>query len=315
MKRIPLLMLALWLTVAAMPAAEAAWVWTPETGWVGPSGPVKGTPEEQLAYAMEFFDRKQYDDARRELKKLLKKFKDSREAAEAQYYFARCREEEGDYYAAFKDYRKTLQTYPSTKRFDEILEREYQIANLFLSGTKRKVFGAAALLPARHKAIEIYQAIVEDGPFSEYGQLAQYKLGMAHLQMKDYEEAVSAFEQLISRYPDSPLVDDARFQIAQASLKGTFKAGYDQSPTDLAVRELEGFLKEYPESDLSTDADDRLGELKARRAEHELEVGRFYERRGKPAAARIYYETVVHQFGQTPSAEQAAARLEALSGS
>ena len=33
------------------PAArlEAAWMWSPNTGWVGPSGAVKDTPHEQLA--------------------------------------------------------------------------------------------------------------------------------------------------------------------------------------------------------------------------------------------------------------------------
>ena len=293
--------------------AFAGWIWSPQTGWIGPTGAVKDSPEEQLVFAVAFFDRKDYDRAGKEFKKLLKAYKESREAAEAQYYLGRCSEEDGDYYKAFKEYRKTVQTYPSTKRFDEILEHEYQLGNYFLAGKKRKLLGIAAILPARDKAIEIFQAIVDDGPFSEHGQLAQYKLGLAHLALADYEEAVTAFEQVISRYPDSPLVDDSRFQIAQASLKGTFRPGYDQSPTDLAIRELDAFVREYPDSELSTDAATRLTELTERRAQHEYQVAQFYEHRRRLASALIYYQTIVEQFPGTAKAPQAAARIQILS--
>lgn len=306
------LLVALVLAVLVAPPAFAGWVWSPQTGWVGPTGAVKDSPEEQLAFAVAFFDRNDYDRARREFQKLLKAYKHSREAAEAQYYLGRCREEDGDYYKAFLEYRKTIQTYPSTKRFEEILEHEYQIGNYFLAGKKRKVFGTAAILPARDKAVEVFQAIVDDGPFSEQGQLAQYKLGLAHLALSDYEPAVTAFEQLISRYPDSPLVDDARFQIAHASLKGTFRPAYDQTPTDVAVRELETFLREYPESELAKDAEGRLGELKERRAQHDYVVAQFYERRKRRDAALIYYRTIVQHFAQTSWGPKAATRIEVL---
>ena len=308
----PRVVFILLLYFSAIPSASAAWVWSPQTGWIGPTGAVKDSPQEQLAFAIAFFDRKDYDRARKEFKKLLRAYKESPEAAEAQYYVGRCDEEDGDYYKAFVAYRKTIQVYPSTKRFDEILEREYQVANYFLAGKRRKLFGIAAVLPARDKAVEIFQAIVDDGPFSDYGQLAQYKLGLAHLALQDYEAAVSAFEQVISRYPDSPLVDDARFQIAQASLKGTFRPGYDQSPTDLAIRELEAFLHEYPESELSSGAAERVRTLKERRAEHEYRVGQFYEHRKHVASALLYYETIAQQFSSTSWAPKAAARVQVL---
>ncbi len=306
------LLVAAGCLAAEAPSAFAAWIWSPQTGWVGPTGAVKDSPEEQLAYAVAFFDRQDYPRAVKEFKKLLKAYKGSREAAEAQYYLGRSQEELGDYYKAFLEYRKTIQVYPSTKRFDEILEREYQIGNYFLSGKKRKLLGQAAIIPARDKAVEIFQAIVDDGPFSEHGQLAQYKLGLAHLALGDYEAAVTAFEQVIERYPDSPLVDDARYQIAQASLKGTFKPGYDQSPTDVALRELETFLREYPESELKTDAAVRLTEFRERRAQHEFEVGQFYERRRKPQAALIYYQSLIERFPATTWAPQAAVRIQVI---
>ena len=300
------------LVAAVAPSASAAWVWSPQTGWVGPSGAVKDSPEEQLAFAQGFFEQKDYKRAMKEFRKLLKAYKESRESAEAQYSLGRCYEEDGDYYRAFLEYRKTVQVYPSTKRFEEILEREYQIGNYFLSGKKRKLFGTVAIIPARDKGVEVFQAIVDDGPFSEHGQLAQYKLGLAHMGLGDYEAAVTAFEQVFARYPDSPLVDDAHFQIAQASLKGTFKAGYDQSPTALAARELAVFVREYPDSDLHQQAVTRLKALRERQAQHEFEIGQFYEQRKRSVSARVYYESIVAEFGDTAWAPQATAKLHLL---
>lgn len=312
MKKTFLLFAFLAASMAVSPCAFAGWVWSPQTGWVGPTGAVKDSPEEQLAYSVAFFDRKDYKRAIKEFKKLVKAYKESREAAEGQYYLGRAYEEDKDPYKAFLEYRKTIQVYPSTRRFDEILQREFEIGNQFLAGRKRKLFGVAAVLPARDKAVEIYQSIVDDGPFSEQGQLAQYKLGLAHSALGDYENAVTAFEGIISRYPDSPLVDDSRFQIAQASLKGTFKADYDQSPTDLAIRELTAFIKEYPESELKSDAEKRLVGLKERRALHEYQVAQFYERQKHKESAALYYESIAQQFPQTAVGPKSAARLQVL---
>ncbi len=307
-----LLVLGILLLGAPAAPVQAAWVWSPDTGWVGPSGAVRDTPEEQLAVTTGHFEAGEYNESRREANKLLKAYPDSPQAPEAQYYVGRSLEETGDYYKAFKAYRKTLQVYPSTMRFDDILEREYQIANLFASGRKRKILGLAALLPARDKAIEIYEAIVEDAPFTEYGELAQYKSGLSHASIANYEQAVNAFEQLITRYPESPLVDDAHFQIASASLKGTFSAGYDQTPTEHAMRELRAFLREYPESELSDEARERQNDLRERRAQHDYEVGQFYEERKRHESAVMHYAAVVDEYSDTSWAPKAAERIAIL---
>mgnify|MGYP001595451957 CR=1 FL=1 len=306
------LFVALAVSLLAAPCVQAAWIWSPQTGWVGPGGAVKDSPEEQLVFAIRFFEQKEYDRARAEFRKLVKAYKESHEASEGQYYLGRCEEERGDHYKAFLEYRKTIQVYPSTKRFDEILQREYQMGDHFLAGKKRKIFGTVALLPARDKAVEIFQAIAEDGPFSEQGQLAQYKLGVAHLALQDYEAAVGAFDQLITRYPESSMVDDARYQIALASLKGTFKPQYDQSTTLLAIRQLENFLQTYPGGELAGQATARLEELKSRSAEHDYLVAQFYERRRRPASALMYYASIMDQRSDTPWAPKAAERIQVI---
>jgi outer membrane protein assembly factor BamD (BamD/ComL family) len=95
-------------------------------------------------------------------------------------------------------------------------------------------------------------------------------------------------------------------------LKGTFRPGYDQHPTDQAMRELETFVDEYPASDLSPEATERLKTLRERRAQHEYEVAQFYEQRRRPDAAAVYYQGVSRNYADTAWGARAAQRLEAL---
>ena len=105
---IPFLVLFFGVLSAVAPA-EAGWVWSPQTGWIGPSGAVKDTPQQQFQYALSFFDQHDYDKARIEFQKLVTHFRNSPEAADGQYYLGRCQEERADYYEAFLAYRKTIQ--------------------------------------------------------------------------------------------------------------------------------------------------------------------------------------------------------------
>ena len=82
-----------------------------------------------------------------------------------------------------------------------------------------------------------------------------------------------------------------------------------RDPTDL---ELETFAHEYPSSDLTAQAVDRLHVLRERRAEHEFQVAQYYERRKQPASAVLYYQSVVDQYAETSWAPKSAARLAVL---
>ncbi len=63
------------------------------------------------------------------------------------------------------------------------------------------------------------------------------------------------------------------------------------------------------ERDRVVEAKNRVVELNAR---HELAVGRFYDKKGYYGAARIYYKSLIEDFPQTASAEQARTRLEEI---
>jgi len=82
-KYIKILLLIL-ITLSQTVTSHAFWVWTPETNkWVNPKYSVKDTPSQQLAYAIEFFQAKGYEDAIKECRKLIKHYPKAMEAPES----------------------------------------------------------------------------------------------------------------------------------------------------------------------------------------------------------------------------------------
>src|SRR3989338_2919490 len=157
--------------------AEAFWVWSPDLGkWINPKKTAKDTPEDQMAFAMEFYKQGNWDRAIEEFEKQPAVFPPSRLAAEGVYYTGLGWEEKEHPAKAADAYQKLIDRYPYSDRIKDAVKREFDIANRFAPGGKVKVLGVPAL-PGQEKAIELYKHIVKNAPFGTYGDQAQFKIG------------------------------------------------------------------------------------------------------------------------------------------
>ena len=172
-----LLIISAAFACAQVQPAYPYWIWTPKTGkFVNPKTEPKSTPAEQLSYSKGLLDKKNYEEARNEFKKILKSFPKAKEAAEAQYYLGIIEEAQAHPYEAFKAYQAVVEKYPFSERITEINEREFKIAEEFMSGLKRKAMGMT--LPVENPALEIFAKIVDNAPYGPLAAKAQYKLGL-----------------------------------------------------------------------------------------------------------------------------------------
>jgi outer membrane protein assembly factor BamD (BamD/ComL family) len=306
MRRILIILLICWGTVQA--PASAYWIWTPKTGkWVNPKTAVKSTPQEQFAFAKNLYDIKNYEEAKREFKKLLKSYPKSFEASEGQYYLGRLEEAQENLYEAFLAYQKVIEKYPFSERIQEINEREYKIGEAFMSGVKRKAMGVT--LPVENPAIEIFSKVVENSTYGPLAPKAQYKLGLVLKGLMRYYEAEDAFNKVISSYPDSEWVGAAKFQIAACRAAVSRGAAYDQGAAKEAKEKFEEFVRENPDAVLSRDAEKNINQLNEREAESYYSIGRFYEKQKAPEAAKVYYEDILNNY---PNSIWAAKSLERI---
>jgi outer membrane assembly lipoprotein YfiO len=290
----------------------AYWIWTPQTGkFINPKYAVKETPKKQFDWAMGFFESEDYKKAIAEFEKLIKHYPLSKSASEAQFYKAQAYENIGEYYRAFEDYQLVIDKYPYTERVEEIIEREYRIGNMFYAGHKTKILGVA-LLPAKDKAIEIFSKVVENAPYGKYGDIAQFKLGQCYMEMKDYINAALAFKEIIETYPKSPLIDDAKYQIAMCAANSVRGPEYNEEDTEKAIKEFKDFVKRYPDSYMEKEARDFISKLEDQKAQNNFNIAHFYERQGNRDSAVIYYQEIVDRYSGSEWATMAAERLQRI---
>jgi len=310
MKRIIFLAVFASLVLAASPAYPY-WIWTPKTGkWVNPKTAVRSTPKDQFEFAKQLYDAKNYEDAKREFKKLLKSYPKSAEAAESQYYLGLIEEDQGKLYQAYQAYQKVIDKYPFSTRIQEIIEREFKIGEAFMAGEKRKAMGLE--LPVENPSIEIFGKVIENSTYGPLAAKAQYKLGLVLKGLNRYYEAEEAFNKVISNYPDSEWVDAAKFQIASCRQAVSRGPAYDQGASKEAQEKFEQFVREHPDASLSQEAEKNITELREREIEGNFNIGRFYEKQRDYNAARIYYQEIIDNSPNSKWAAQAAERLQLI---
>lgn len=161
-------------------------------------------------------------------------------------------------------------------------------------------------------AAETLEYFLRTYPGTASTPVAKLRLGDARYGMREYILAMGEYRQIVSDYPASPHVEEARFKIARSSYASILSFELDQSATERAVAELEEFLRDYPESRWSGEAREAIADCRGRLARGEFENGRFYAARKYYKPAAIQYKHVINAFPETTWAAKSALALAGL---
>jgi len=292
--------------------ASAYWIWTPGTKkFLNPKYAVKDSPKEQFDWAMDFYNSKDYKRAAAEFEKLVKNYEYSEYASKAQYYVGLCYENMGKFYFAFQNYQKAIDNFPHVENADEIIAREFNIANLFAAKESPRVMGTG-IMTSIDRAVEIYKKVVDNAPYGKLAEEAQFNIGQALKEAERYDEAIEAFQKLLDDYPASKFADQSRYEVALCAYKASLKPAYDVGPTDKAIKAFEEFSQANRDTELAKEADKTVQRLKDKAAEKSLLAARFYEQQKHYDSAIIYYQDVVDNFPDCSFVDQAKAKVEEL---
>ena len=291
------------------------WVWSPSEGrFISPQSLVdtQKTAEELFQGALKLRDQKGKErDTIRMLQHVVRDHSQSVYAPEAQFLIAVLFEEQEKPLRAVTEFKKLVREFPRSSRIEEAVEHLFKTGNFFLTGEKQKIMGVA-IIPVYSKAVDVFKFIVEQAPYGPYGDQAQLKLGVAYRKLGNFSEAVNAYQTLIANYPDSPLVDEAHYQLAETSYELSQSAIRDQSTTSQASAHLKDFIRQYGSSSLAERAKLLKQRLDEQDAEKNYRVGLYYEKQGAIESALIYYEDVAKLYPETPFGKKAAQRLQTL---
>ena len=183
---------------------------------------------------------------------LTRKFPRSGAAAQAQLKAGEMAVRAGDYDRAYTLYNEYLTKYPKGEDFDAALEGLYGIGQKFLEGARRQLLGVKTF-PSMARAQQIFEGIVKTAPFSKWAPLAQFYAGQAMEKQGRQDEAIAAYQEVISRYPSDPAAADAQYQIGYVYLVES-RTAYDKAAADKAQEAFEDFLARYPTSEKAPQA-------------------------------------------------------------
>jgi tetratricopeptide (TPR) repeat protein len=138
--------------------------------------------------------------------------------------------------------------------------------------------------------LEMMGVICRNGPHSEAAVQAHFARAMFMEREGRTEEALNQHEEFLELYPEHELADDAACQTAYIRYKQWRGMRGDAPRQRQAAQDaLNWFLTRYPESERASLAFTCLREMQAAERRELESVARFYESRGKPEAARLYY--------------------------
>ena len=305
--------------------SPAPLIYAPGEGWYyEPAGSnakwTRTRAKDQLEVAEEAFKNQDYSTTLHAAYRVLKVWPLSDYAPRAQYLVGRCLEMEHRDEAAFDKYQDLLKKYPRTDSYDEILWRQYEIANRFYGGQFFRIFwGYLPLYTSMDETAKMYGKIVNNGPYSDVAPHAQLQIGAAREKDKDYEAAVKAYETAADRYHNQPVIAaDAMYRWAITYQKQSTKAEYDQGKAGQAIAAYTDFITVFPDDKRVAAAQQAITMLKAEQVRGSFVVAQFYENSKTLSATQrrngaiVYYNEVLQLNPNSPYAAQARQRIEAL---
>lgn len=233
-------------------------------------------------------------------------------APSALYRGAQLQEQVHDYFAAADSYRLLVEKYPGSAHFDEAIEAQFRIGEMYLTGKKKKVLGVVSYGNSLDRAVTIFANVVRTAPYGKYTARAQFNIGRAREKQNVPEMAVEAYQAVITKFPNEPVAADAQYQIGYIWLMAAQKGTTDAAATNNAKTAFQDFLLHYPHSEKAAQARANLDLLEHKATTSSYEVAKFYDKQKYYRAAVIYYNEVIRQQPGSTESNLAKKRIDQL---
>lgn len=158
-------------------------------------------------------------------------------------------------------------------------------------------------------AIENYQQLIDQYPFSPYAEEAELKIAMAFYEMQEYAEAINSLNDFQRMHPTNKNLDLASYYLAMSYYNQMHRPDQDQSNTESALEQFQLIERRFPESAFAQLAHERISVLREMLARNQLIIGDYYFRQANFRAAESRLAELMQKYPDTPVAAQALFEL------
>jgi outer membrane assembly lipoprotein YfiO len=244
-------------------------------------------------------------------KSLVKRHPKDALAPNALFRCAQLQEQRHMYTPASESFLQLVERYPSSSHFEEAIEGQFRIGEVYLNGKKLKVLGIP-VASALDRAVTIFANVVRTAPYGKYTARAQFDIGLAREKQGANDAALQAYQAVVDKFPTEPLAVDAQYQIGYIWFTASQKGTNDAAAANNAKTAFQDFLFHYPKSEKAAQARANLDILEHKQTTNSYKVAKFYDKQKYYRAAVIYYNEVIRQQPGTDESNEAKKRIDQL---
>lgn len=159
------------------------------------------------------------------------------------------------------------------------------------------------------EAAKTFEAVESQHPYSVWATKSQLMSAYAYYEDDDYGQAIIEADRFIQLHPGNRDVAYAYYLKAISYYVQIVDVGRDQKTTELALKALEDVIRRFPDSKYARDAKLKLDFTRDHLAGKEMEIGRYYLKRGDYLAAMNRFKRVIDNYQTTTHVPEALERL------
>ncbi len=158
-------------------------------------------------------------------------------------------------------------------------------------------------------AAALFDEVERQHPYSPWARRAQQMSAFSYYVAGDYNKAIESSRRFLSIHPGNKDAPYAYYLVALSYYEQISDVTRDQKITEQALASLGEVARRYPNTRYAADAKLKMDLVRDHLAGKEMEIGRFYQRRGKWLAATIRFREVIEKYQTTTHTPEALMRL------
>jgi outer membrane protein assembly factor BamD len=158
-------------------------------------------------------------------------------------------------------------------------------------------------------AAKSFAEVERQHPYSSWATKAILMQAYAHYQRNSYDDTINAAQRFITLHPGHKDAPYAYYLIALSYYEQISDVKRDQTATQKALDALEEVSRRYPDSQYARDAEAKALLARDHLAGKEMEIGRYYLKKGSYLAGINRFKKVVTDYQTTAHTPEALYRL------
>lgn len=215
----------------------------------------------------------------------------------------------GKFVKAARGYGKFLTEYPESELYEAALDRQFAIATVFLAGQKKTVLGVFRIRGYAEGA-NIMERVSDRAGDAPIAISAAVAVAESLQRRGKFNEAYHKWSEIQSRWPMGQCARDALLGKARCKHAAYKGPEYDASNLVSARSYYEDFRLQYHKDAEKIGVDEILKQINEQLAYKQFSIGRYYQKTGNRQSANLYYQMVMDNWPESPTAEMASKQLK-----